>query len=135
MNKLNLLLILFTICTVANAQWPHKNISQAEFATDVIKRVPQNILKAPEGDFDGIVVNHPKVFFFTNIRNLKGHKISHRWLFDGQQKAKIDFDINGSRWRVWSSKNMWYKWQGLWTVQVILDDNEVIYERDFYYER
>ena len=127
-------IFLFTVPFFANSKWTHNNISKAHFALDVKNRIPIDIIEAE--DEGGIVdVKVEKIFFYTNIRNLKGHTISHRWLFDGDEKAVINFNIKGNRWRVWSSKNMWYKWQGLWTVQVVKNNEEVIFERDFYYEK
>jgi hypothetical protein len=32
-----------------------------------------------------------KIYFFTNIRHLKGDKITHRWFYKGKVKAEIDF--------------------------------------------
>ncbi|WP_425352122.1 DUF2914 domain-containing protein [Isorropodon fossajaponicum symbiont] len=45
-----------------------------------------------------------KIYFFTNIRNLTGDKITHRWSYKDKVKAEIGFNIKGKRWRVWSIK-------------------------------
>ena len=47
--------------------------------------------------------------------------------------ADIVFDVEGPRWRVWSSKNLWHTWLGKWTVQVLTSESEVLYEKEFNY--
>ena len=74
-----------------------------------------------------------KIYFFTNIRNLKGEYITHRWIYDNNVMANVRFEIRGPRWRVWSSKNLWHSWIGEWTVQVLLNDGTMLYEKTFNY--
>ena len=81
---------------------------------DVEDRVPINIVE--EGDN-----SLGKIYFFTNIRNLSGERITHRWIYQGRVMAEVSFNINGPRWRVWSSKNLWHTWIGEWRVEVLTD--------------
>ena len=48
--------------------------------------------------------------------------------------ADVSFEIGGPRWRVWSSKNIWHTWTGQWRVQVLVNDEEIIYEKRFNYK-
>lgn len=89
----------------ALADWPHKNISSAVFAKSVENRTPVEIITEADDSLG-------KIYFFTNIRNLTGDKITHRWIYKDKVKAEISFDIKGKRWRVWSSKNLWHTWTG-----------------------
>jgi len=43
------------------------------------------------------------------------------------------FDVGGPRWRVWSSKNLWPTWIGVWSVEVLSADGEVLYQKEFNY--
>ena len=107
-------------------QWPQQNISEAEFAKKIIDRVPINIVR----EFDNSL---GKIYFFTNIRNLQDTSITHRWIYNNKVMADVVFDIKGSRWRVWSSKNLWHTWTGKWIVEVLTSENEVLYKKEFNY--
>ena len=108
-------------------QWPQQNISEAEFAKKIIDRVPINIVR----EFDNSL---GKIYFFTNIRNLQGTSITHRWIYNNKVMADVIFDIKGPRWRVWSSKNLWHTWTGKWMVEVLTSENEVLYKKEFNYK-
>ena len=98
MKKLTILILSLFVLTNAFADdWPHQNISKAEFATEIIDREPSNIV----GELNNTL---GKIYFFTNIRNLQGTSITHRWIYNNKVMADVVFDIKGPRWRVWSSK-------------------------------
>ena len=123
------ILHLLLICLLfgsARAEWPHDNISQAVFATNVENRQPVNIIADADNSLG-------KIYFFTNIRNLTGESITHRWHFNNKVMAEISFDIKGERWRVWSSKNLWHTWLGEWTVDVLNQHSEVLLSKTFEY--
>ena len=127
MNKIIILICgLFLSFTVLSDEWPHENISNAVFSLDVEDRVPINIVEEADNSLG-------KIYFFTNIRNLQGQSITHRWIYKDKVMADIVFDVKGPRWRVWSSKNLWHTWLGKWTVQVITSESGVIYEKEFNY--
>ena len=107
-------------------EWPHENISNAVFALNIEDRVPINIVEEAGNSLG-------KIYFFTNIRNLEGERITHRWIYKDKVMADVSFDINGPRWRVWSSKNLWYTWIGKWKVQVLRMDGSLLYEKIFNY--
>ena len=103
--------LLISINVLAS-DWPHENISNAEFAMEIKDRTPLNIIEELDNSFG-------KIYFFTNIRNLQGQSIRHRWIYKNKVMAEVEFDINGPRWRVWSSKNLWPTWLGEWSVEVL----------------
>ncbi len=117
--------LLLSLNTLSD-EWPHENISNAVFALDIKDRVPINIVEEADNSFG-------KIYFFTNIRNLDGERITHRWIYKDKVMADVSFDINGPRWRVWSSKNLWYTWIGKWKVQVLRMDGSLLYEKIFNY--
>ncbi len=111
---------------VLASDWPHENISNAEFAMEIKDRTPLNIIEELDNSFG-------KIYFFTNIRNLQGQSIRHRWIYKNKVMAEVEFDINGPRWRVWSSKNLWPTWLGEWSVEVLNANSEVLYKKEFNY--
>lgn len=127
--------VFISFVIMADEQWPHKNISQAVFANNVEKRIPIDIIIGESVYLDeGEEVYVDKIYFFTNIRNLTNSKITHRWIYKDKPMADVSFAIGGPRWRVWSSKNIWHTWTGKWKVQVIVDDEEIIYEKEFIFK-
>ena len=127
MNKIIILICgLFLSLAVLSNEWPHENISNAVFALDVEDRMPINIVEEADNSLG-------KIYFFTNIRNLSGERITHRWIYEGRVMADVSFNVNGSRWRVWSSKNLWNTWIGEWRVEVLTTDGSVLYEKVFNY--
>jgi len=121
-------LVLLLIANFAYSQWEHKNISTAVFAKSVEDRAPVEIVT----DIDNSL---GKIYFFTNIRNLTGEKITHRWIYKDKVKAEVSFDIKGKRWRVWSSKNLWHTWIGTWQVDVLNSKGEVLLSKTFEYKK
>ena len=120
------MLSVFVFSNVFANEWPHQNISNAEFATEIVDREPFNIV----GELDNSL---GKIYFFTNIRNLQGTRVKHRWIYNNKVMADVIFDIKGPRWRVWSSKNLWHTWTGKWIVEVVTSENEVLYKKEFNY--
>jgi len=104
MNK-KIVLLLLLLTTRVFGEWPHENISQAVFAASIEDRAPVEIVTEANDSLG-------KIYFFTNVRNLTGDKITHRWIYKDKVKAEIIFDIKGKRWRVWSSKNLGTSGQG-----------------------
>lgn len=74
-----------------------------------------------------------KIIFFSDLRDLAGHQVTHRWIFDGETVAEVVFDVEGPRWRVWSSKNLIEDWIGDWTVEIVTDEGEVLAAETFTY--
>jgi hypothetical protein len=125
-NYLLRLLLIGIFISSVEAQIPHENISQAVFAKTVENREPVDIIKDASDSLG-------KIYFFTNMRNLTGERITHRWSYNNKIMAQISFDIKGQRWRVWSSKNLWHTWLGEWTVDVLNQHSDVLISKTFYY--
>ena len=123
MNK-NIALLLLLLTTKVFSEWPHENISQAVFAKSVENRTPIEIVTEADDSLG-------KIYFFTNIRDLTGDTIIHRWIYKDKVKAEISFNIKGKRWRVWSSKNLWHTGTGQWKVEVINQQNELLLTKIF----
>ncbi len=86
-------------------------VARAQFTTAMVEREPS----------DNVVVlsnQYTQVFFFTELRNLKGKTVKHRWEYNGKIMAEVSFNISSNRWRTYSSKNLDPNWLGTWTVVV-----------------
>ena len=118
--------LLITFNVLAN-DWPHQNISKAVFALDIIDRAPIKIIEEHDNSLGNI-------YFFTNILNLQGQRVTHRWIYNNKVMADVVFDVGGPRWRVWSSKNLWPTWIGVWSVEVLSADGEVLYQKELNYK-
>lgn len=86
-------------------------VARAQFTTAIEGREPADRV-------DRLGTRHDRVVFFTELRGLEGNSVRHRWVYDGEVRATVDFDVGGPRWRVWSSKELAPAWTGTWTVEV-----------------
>ncbi|MES9988487.1 MAG: DUF2914 domain-containing protein [Candidatus Thiodiazotropha endolucinida] len=91
---------------------PDAYVARAQFTTAVVDREPvDQVVK-----LDARVT---RIFFFTDLRNLQGRTVTHRWEFDGQIASEVDFEVGGPRWRVYSAKSLNPGESGKWTVFVV----------------
>lgn len=88
------------------------NVRRAVFTTNVVDREPVD-------ELDSIPRDAANVCFFSEIVNLTGGSITHRWIHGGETMAEVTFDIGGPRWRVYSSKNLDPDRKDSWTVEIV----------------
>lgn len=87
-------------------------VARAVFTTAVEQREPV--------DQVAVVPNTMReIYFFTDLRQLQGRKVSHRWEYNGRVMAEVTFNIGGPRWRVFSRKSLDPSQTGKWTVVVV----------------
>lgn len=87
--------------------------------------------KEPVSELDVISNDTDKVYFFTELRGLEGHTVTHRWEYSGETMAEVSFNIGGDRWRTWSSKNMLPGWSGVWEVSVLDEGGNIMMQKSF----
>jgi len=90
------------------------DIVRAQFTSAIQQKEPT----------DNVVLlsnNNEQIYFFTEIKNYNGGKITHRWEYQGTVMAEVSFDIGGPRWRIHSSKKLKPHWTGIWSV-IVLDE-------------
>jgi len=104
------------------------SVAKSVFTTEIVDREPVN-------DLNSVSTDIKQIYFFTDIRNMSGNRVTHRWLHNGETRAEISFDVGGARWRVYSSKNLVAEWVGDWTVKVVDSEGAVIHEDSFVYSR
>lgn len=74
------------------------------------------------------VIKHTrgKMYFYTEMINLKGTTIKHRWEYQGKVMAEVQFPVTAALYRVHSSKNIPPTAFGEWTVVVTDDSGQVL---------
>ena len=102
-------------------------VTRAIFTSQIIDREPAD-------DLTEISNTTERIYFFTDLRNLEGKIITHRWEYNGEVMAEVTFKVGGGpRWRVYSSKNLLPLWTGSWTVFVMNEDEQLIHSSIFNY--
>ncbi len=101
-------------------------VAVAQFTTGIENRQPVDSVSFLENEARAIS-------FFSDLRGLAGHSISHRWQYQGKVMAEVSFEVRGNRWRVWSSKKLISAWSGKWTVSVVGPGGEILATRSFNY--
>ena len=102
-------------------------VARAMFTTAIADREPVDEIKTLPNSVD-------RVFFFSDLRELDGQIVTHRWEYAGETKAEVTFKVgNGARWRVYSSKNLLPEWTGTWTVVVSTKDGQALQTSTFEY--
>lgn len=102
--------------TVARAQTPAPVTTGTVFRSTITSKI---VNREPVDSVMSVGSRDSRVFYFTELRGMKGREIIHRWEFNGKVMAEVRFQVRGNRWRVWSSKNLVAGWGGEWKVSVV----------------
>ncbi len=100
------------------------SVARAIVTTGVAEHEPVN-------DLERVLAGNEKVLFFTELRDMQGQTVKHRWSHGGEVLAEVEFKVGGPRWRVWSSKTMMPEWAGAWSVAVVDGEGNVLSEKSF----
>ena len=87
-------------------------VARAIFTHGINDREPTDTITTLTNDDTNIT-------FFTELQGMQGQTVTHRWEHDNKVMAEVKFDVGGSRWRVYSSKNLDPSWTGEWKVSVV----------------
>lgn len=111
--------------------------SQAPVAARVIRSTLTSgiVKREPQDSVLSLGSNEKKIYYFTELRGMKGKTAIHRWQYEGKVMAEIRFKVKGERWRIWSSKNLVPGWTGAWKVSVVGEDGKVLASNGFSYTR
>ncbi len=103
-----------------------ENVVRASVTTSIVDREPVDSV-------DTVTNEQELIFFFTEIADLSGGTITHRWEYNDEIMAEVPLEIGGSRWRTHSSKRLFKGWIGEWTVSVVDDSGQVLRSLSFNY--
>lgn len=95
----------------ATAQ-PAGSVARSQLTSAIQNNEPVDKLTALNND-------QTRIYFFTDVRNLGGQKITHRWEYKGKVMSEIPLDVGGSPWRTYSSKTLDPSWTGEWKVTAV----------------
>src|SRR3990170_7528091 len=116
MKKLSLYISLvfasILSCSLASAETNSANIARSQFTSAVISREPVDNIEILRNDVSTI-------YFFTELHNLEGQTITHRWEYQGATMAEVAFQVSAQRWRAWSNKQFSPQQTGEWKVSIV----------------
>ncbi|MFP5505495.1 MAG: DUF2914 domain-containing protein [Gammaproteobacteria bacterium] len=101
-------------------------VERALFTTAVVDREPADAVVVVEN-------GQREIAFFTELRQLAGRTVTHRWEHDGEVIAEVPFEVGGPRWRVHSRKTLLPSQAGRWSVVVADESGWVLHAEMFEY--
>jgi hypothetical protein len=107
---------------------PTGTVARSAFTTGIKDREPVDSITTLTND-------HNKVYFFTELKDLAGETVTHRWEYNGKVMAEIPFKVGGNRWRVYSSKQLEPSWTGTWKVSVVDQSGATLAVKTFDYTK
>lgn len=90
------------------------SVARAQFTTNVTNREPVDSVSEISNETK-------KVHFFTELTNMTGSAVVHRWNYKNAVAAEVSFNVKGPRWRVYSSKQIADWMTGSWVVEIVVD--------------
>lgn len=96
-------------------------VKRAVFTSEVLAREPVDDLGNEVS-----LSHHEKVYFYTQLIDLNGQKVEHRWYLEQELKAIIRLKVSSDNWRTYSSKTLNASMQGNWRVEVVIAPNTVL---------
>jgi hypothetical protein len=107
------------------------HIGRAQLTTNIANREPVDALSSPV-QVKGAGTD--AIYFFTEVVDLAGKTVTHRWEHGGNVLASVPFRIGGDRWRVYSRKTVGGAQSGPWTVTATGPDGTVLARATFVVE-
>ena len=98
------------------------SVTRAVFAKHIVKREPVDVITALSSDVQG-------VYFFSELKDMAGHTVTHRWEYNGQRVGYTEFKVMAPYWRAWSYRKILPGSAGTWNVKVLNTRGEVIGEK------
>ena len=86
----------------------------------------------PVGSGNSFTVNVGKLYCFTKITGAESPThVTHVWLYDGTERARVELPVNSASWRTFSSKIIQEHELGAWRVDVLDAEGNVLKRLDF----
>ena len=98
--------------TIVVGSKPDGWVERAIFTSQIVDREPVDEVAVVD-------TNLQEILFFTELRQLAGRTVTHRWEYEGEVMAEVRFEVGGPRWRVFSKKSLSPSQTGKWTVVVV----------------
>ena len=88
---------------------------------------------APIDYRQGFLSSTPVVYFYSDLLDLKGQTVRHRWSMEGKVMQEVPIEVTLPRQAAWSKSAMQPDWTGNWTVEVVDKDGKVLNRSNFAY--
>ncbi len=108
------------------AQGTRGSVANATFTSGIDGGAPVDFRQA----FD---TNTPIVYYYTEVLDLHGQTVIHRWKLEGKVMKEVPIAVKRSREAVWSEVAIQPDWTGNWTVEVVDERGQVIEMDNFSY--
>lgn len=101
-------------------------VARAAVTTAVLNREPVDSV-------DRVSDEVAQLSYFTELIDLQGQTVTHVWERQGEEMARVSFEIGGPRWRVHSTKRLRPDWIGAWKVSVVDGAGNELRSDHFYF--
>jgi len=119
-----ILIILIPAVSLSQETFP-VSVDDMVFCTAIDDRNPVDI----QTSFSNSI---GRIYCFTKLSStLENTSISHVWYYNNTRLAIVDLDVNAKSWRTWSSKRIVKEWIGLWRVDIVSSNGDVICSQEF----
>lgn len=116
-------LLITLLFSIGFSSWCSAQVERSQLTDMIEQREPVNdlgnVITLKEGELK-------KVFFFTQIIHLANQQVTHRWIYQGSEKAAVTLNIGSDNWRTYSSKILPSYWPGDWQVQIWYEDLQLL---------
>ena len=103
-------------------------VTRAQFTSAVKNLEPLDSLMTLSNDKTHIA-------YFTEILDMAGQTVIHRWEYNGKVMAEIPFKVGAARWRAYSTKTLDPSWVGEWKASVVDSAGSSLSVNTFTYAR
>ena len=102
---------------------PH--VTRALLAANIAEREPVAVIDTASP----LQLDSPTaLFFFTELRDLNGSRVAHRWYHNGTMVKERPIDVGAIRWRTWSRHVLDDLSGGDWKVELVDSQGTVLAE-------
>jgi hypothetical protein len=122
---LQVLFILLSFTLAYSAALNEVYVDEMVFCKEIVERTPVGVNTVFPEDTE-------QVFCYTKIMGASYPvKIYHVWSLNGEDVSEVSLDVKSASWRTWSSKKILKGQKGLWSVKVVLENDELLMEKTF----
>jgi hypothetical protein len=122
MNKVFALPVILIVCMMfAAIAWASTiQVETAAICKDVVNREVVS-----EGDSFSASVG--KLYCFSKIANIDSHSsVVHAWYYGNEERARVSLNVNPPAWRTYSSKIIQAHEIGIWRVEILDQDGNLL---------
>jgi hypothetical protein len=103
-------------------------VSRALFTTGIDNREPVAIVDSIDSSTNNSIT------FFTEVNDMSGQTVTHQWMYQDQVMFEKTFEVRAARWRIWTSKTLIPAWSGIWMVNVLDNERNLLVSKSFEYQ-